>query len=192
MMEELKEIYFDFQNKSLLLDSMNLEAFNFGDEIINNLLQTIENEMIMNTFLNNIENNIENGMIMDTFLNNIENNIENHIFEYKTHPTATMIKESLQNFGNELINNLLQTNEHEMIIDTIENNIENHIFEYKTHPTATMIKESFLNFDNGDWLGFQKSYFLKRHRKNGDMFRIFDKTENYWNWNLFLRKFKRL
>ena len=31
---------------------MNLEAFNFGSEVINNLLQTIENEMIMDTFLN--------------------------------------------------------------------------------------------------------------------------------------------
>ena len=49
-MEELKEIYFDIQNKSLLLDLIDLEAFSFGDEIINNCLQTIENEMIMDTF----------------------------------------------------------------------------------------------------------------------------------------------
>ena len=55
MMEELKEIYFDIQNKNLLLDSMNLEAFNIGGEVINNIFQTIENEMIMDTFLSKTE-----------------------------------------------------------------------------------------------------------------------------------------
>jgi len=55
MIEELKEIYFDIQNKSLLLDLINLEAFNFGSEVINNIFQTIENEMIMDTFLSKTE-----------------------------------------------------------------------------------------------------------------------------------------
>ena len=96
----------------------------------------------------------------------------------------------------DIIENLFQQIENEMIINTflnnIENNIENNIVEYKTHPTATMIKESFLNIGDGDCMGFQKSYFLKRYRINGDVFSISNRTENYWNWNLFLRQFKRL
>ena len=90
------------------------------------------------------------------------------------------------------IENLFQQSENEMIINTFLNNIENNIVEYKTHPTATMIKESFLNIGDGDCMGFQKSYFLKSYRKNGDIFSVSNKTENYWNWNLCLRMFKRL
>ena len=66
------------------------------------------------------------------------------------------------------------------------------IVKHMEHPTATMIKESFLNIGDGDFMGFQKSYFLKSYRKNGYTFSISNRTENYWNWNLFLRQFKRL
>ena len=80
--------------------------------------------------------------------------------------------------------------DYESIIETFLNNIENNIIENKTHPTANMIKESFLNIGDGDCMGFKKSCFLKQYRKNGDMFRISNRTENYWNWNLFQRMFK--
>ena len=66
-----------------------------------------------------------------------------------------------------------------------ENTIETFLKNLETHPTANMIKESFLNIGDGDCMGFKKSCFLKQYRKNGDMFRISNRTENYWNWNLF-------
>ena len=93
-------------------------------------------------------------------------------------------------------NNIVENNiveNHVVENHIVENNIvEHNIVENKTHPTATMIKESFLNIGDGDCMGFQKSYFLKRYSINGDVFSISNRTENYWNWNLFLRKFKRL
>jgi hypothetical protein len=77
--------------------------------------------------------------------------------------------------------------DYENIIETFLNNIKDHTVEYKTHPTATMINESFIIYSGGDCMGFKKSCFIKRNRKNGDIFRISNKTVNYWNWNLFLK-----
>ena len=68
------------------------------------------------------------------------------------------------------------------IFDKFDNKIENKTIEYKTHPIAKTIKECFVNMDDGVLIGFRKSYFSKRYQVNGDIFRIFDKTENYWNW----------
>jgi hypothetical protein len=50
-----------------------------------------------------------------------------------------------------------------------------------------MIKESFININNGDILGFNKSYFLKCYKKTiQTMFLVSNKTEYYWN-NLFYK-----
>ena len=92
----------------------------------------------------------------------------------------------------DIIENLFQQIENEMIMNKFLKNIKSDTVEYKIHPTATMIKDSFVNFSGGDCMGFQKSCFLKHYRKNGDIFSISNKTENYWNWNLFLRKFKKM
>ena len=50
---------------------MEFKEINLKTDVIENLFQTLENEMIMNTLLNNIKDDV---------------------VEYKTHPTATMIK----------------------------------------------------------------------------------------------------
>ena len=118
--------------------------------------------------------------------------LENYLKKYFLNKLIMEIELKEIVLKTDVIENLFQQIENEMIIITFLNNIENNIVEYKTHPTATMIKESFLNIGDGDCMGFQKSYFLKRYRINGDVFSISNRTENYWNWNLFLRKFKRL
>ena len=57
----------------------------------------------------------------------------------------------------------------------------------KSHPITFTIKESFTNINDGDFLGFDKSYFIKCCRKGcSDLFQLSNRTENYWNWNLFL------
>ena len=78
-----------------------MEMINDENEIIiNDFLNNMENEMIIQHFLSNIITNFL-GNIMNNFLTNMENKIvENEIIEYKTHPTATMIKESFENIGN--------------------------------------------------------------------------------------------
>lgn len=82
-----------------------MEMINDESEIIiNDFLNNIGNAMIIQHFLSNIITN-SLGNIVNNFLTNIENKIENNIveneiIEYKTHPTATMIKESFENIGN--------------------------------------------------------------------------------------------
>ena len=93
----------------------------------------------------------------------------------------------------DIIEDLFQQIENEMIMNTFLNNldkpIEKKTVEYKIHPTATMIKESFVNMDNGDLIGFQKSYFAKCCKKNWHtIYRISFKSEEYWDWGLFLRR----
>jgi hypothetical protein len=96
----------------------------------------------------------------------------------------------------EIIEDLFQQIEDEMIMHTFLNNLDKPIemktVEYKTHPTATMIKESFRNIGDGEILCFEKSYFIKCCKKNSySIYQISNKTEKYWDWNLFLRNFKR-
>ena len=56
----------------------------------------------------------------------------------------------------------------------------------KPHPIASTIKESFQNINDGDFLGFNKSCFIKCCRQGyGDIFQISNRTVNSWNWNLF-------
>ena len=75
-----------------------------------------------------------------------------------------------------IINNLFQRIENLRIIKPVE---------YKFHPTASMIKESFRNINDGDILGFNKSYFLKCYRKTiQTIFLVSNKTEYFWN-NLY-------
>ena len=93
----------------------------------------------------------------------------------------------------DIIADLFQQIENEMIMNTFLNNldkpIEKKTVEYKIHPTATMIKESFVNMDNGDLIGFQKSYFAECCKKNwSSIYQISNKAEKYWDWGLFLRR----
>ena len=83
----------------------------------------------------------------------------------------------------DIIENLFQQIENEMIMNKFLKNMKSDTVEYKIHPTSTMIKDSFVNFSGGDCMGFKKSCFLKHYRKNGDIFRMTNRTENYWNWN---------
>jgi hypothetical protein len=97
----------------------------------------------------------------------------------------------------DIIEDLFQQIENEIIMNTFLNNldkpIEKKTVEYKTHPTATMIKESFMNINYGFTTGFNKLYFLKCYKKAWhDVFQVSNRTEEYWDWNLFLRQFKRL
>ena len=58
----------------------------------------------------------------------------------------------------------------------------------KTHPITFTIKESFTNINDGDFLGFDKSYFIKCCRKgSSDLFQLSIRTEKYWGWDLFLK-----
>ena len=46
----------------------------------------------------------------------------------------------------------------------VDNDINKHIAKYvgiKTHPIAFTIKESFQNINDGDFVGFNKSYFMR-------------------------------
>jgi len=96
-----------------------------------------------------------------------------------------------QIFGNEITNNRMQKKENKNIMNIFLNNLDKPI-EYKTHPIATMIKESFRNIGDGEILCFEKSYFIKCCKKNSySIYQISNKTEKYWDWNLFLRNFKR-
>ena len=82
-----------------------------------------------------------------------------------------------------IIDNLFQEIENLMIMNTFLNTIKP--VEYKIHPTASMIKESFRNINDGDILGFNKSYFLKCYRKTiQTIFLVSNKTEYFWN-NLY-------
>ena len=95
-----------------------------------------------------------------------------------------------QIFGNEITNNRMQKKENKNIMNIFLNNLDKPI-EYKTHPIATMIKGSFKNLNDGDLVGFKKSSFMKCCQDAQTIFQISNKTEKYWNWNLFLRKSKR-
>ena len=79
-----------------------------------------------------------------------------------------------------------------MIVNKFLSNVKP-IENSKIHPTATMIKESFRNIGDGDILGFHKSYFLKCYKKTiHTIFQVSNKTEHYWDLNLFLKHFKRI
>ena len=76
----------------------------------------------------------------------------------------------------------------------VDNDINKLIIKFvgmKTHPIAHTIKESFQN--DGDIIGFDKSYFIKCCRKGwSDLFQLSDRTEEYWDWNLFIDNYNRL
>jgi hypothetical protein len=92
----------------------------------------------------------------------------------------------ITNINNMIIDNLFQRIENLMIMHTFLSNIKNdNPIIRPVHPTASMIKESFININNGDILGFNKSYFLKCYKKTTQtMFLVSNKTDYFWN-NLF-------
>ena len=78
----------------------------------------------------------------------------------------------------------------------VDNDVNKLIAQFvgiKTHPIAFTIKESFQNINDGDFVGFNKSYFIKCCRKGcSDMFQLSNRTEKYWDWGLFIDNYNRL
>jgi len=57
----------------------------------------------------------------------------------------------------------------------------------KCHPISNTIKKSFVNINDGDLIGFDKSYFIGCCRKDAcSLFQLSNRTKKYWDWNLFL------